>query len=92
MNTLGPLYLYQSTYPLLFSTRVTNPSLPPPKSFITSSIAGSIGGVPAPYINGAYGSAKAAANYLAHSIHRQTEQFDAVVIPYNPGNYLFSLP
>lgn len=39
-------------------------------------------------INGAYGSAKAAANYLARSIHRQTGQFGAVVIPYHPGTHL----
>lgn len=85
VNTLGPLLLYQATYPLLFESRTTTPSLRPPKFFVTSSLAGSIGGVPPMFITAIYGGAKAAANYLVHSIHQQTEGSDAVLIAYHPG-------
>lgn len=73
------------TYPLLFDVRAAGSALPPPKLFITSSLAASTGSVPDMFINGAYGSTKAAANYIARGIHRQTENFGAVVIPYHPG-------
>lgn len=85
VNTLGPLYLYQATYPLLMETRTKDPSLPAPKFFITSSMVGSTGGVPAMYVNGSYGASKAAVNHIASAIHHQTEKVNAVVIPYHPG-------
>ncbi|KAI5451651.1 hypothetical protein NCC49_001632 [Naganishia albida] len=90
VNTLGPLYLYQATYPLLIATRLqeaskTDGTLPIPKFFITSSMVGSTGGVPAQFVNGSYGASKAAANHIASAIHHQTEKAGAVVIPYHPG-------
>jgi NAD(P)-dependent dehydrogenase (short-subunit alcohol dehydrogenase family) len=87
------LYLYQATYPLLIETRLaaadSTGRLPPPKFFITSSMVGSTGGVPAMYVNGSYGASKAAVNHIASAIHHQTEKSGAVVIPYHPGKPLF---
>jgi norsolorinic acid ketoreductase len=87
VNTFGPLYLYQATYPLLVNTRLTDPStsLPPPKFFITSTVVASTGSVPATWVNGPYGASKAAINHIARVIHHQTEESGAVVIPYHPG-------
>lgn len=45
----------------------------------------SIGACPPMFLNGSYGASKAAVNYVAHVIHEQTEKYDAVVIPYHPG-------
>jgi norsolorinic acid ketoreductase len=88
VNTLGPLYLYQATYPLLIANRTADGTLPIPKFFITSSMVGSTGGVPAQYVNGSYGASKAAVNHIASAIHHQTEKAGAVVIPYHPGTPL----
>lgn len=85
VNTLGPLYMYQATYPLLIETRVQNSTLPAPKFFITSSALGSLGGFFDAFIVAPYGISKAAVNYLALSIHHQTEHVGAVVVPYHPG-------
>ncbi|GHJ88962.1 hypothetical protein NliqN6_5364 [Naganishia liquefaciens] len=85
VNTLGPVYLYQATFPLLVATRETDPSLPAPKFFITSSLIASFSDCPPMFLNGSYGASKAAANYVAHVIHEQTEKYNAVVIPYHPG-------
>lgn len=53
--------------------------------FITSSSLGSMGGFYPGMVIAPYGMSKAAANYLALSIHHQTESVGAVVVPYNPG-------
>lgn len=79
------MYLYQATYPLLIANRIADGTLPIPKFFITSSMVGSTGGVPAQYVNGSYGASKAAVNHIASAIHHQTEKAGAVVIPYHPG-------
>jgi norsolorinic acid ketoreductase len=86
VNTFGPLYLYQATYPLLIEPRLTESStLPPPKFFITSTLVASTGSVPAKWVNGPYGASKAAVNHIARAIHHQTEESGAVVVPYHPG-------
>lgn len=89
VNTLGPVYLYQATYPLLIASRKNDSDTAkptcPPKFFITSSAVGSMGAYYTMFINASYGISKAGANYLALSIHHQTEDVDAVVIPYHPG-------
>ena len=77
--------MYKATYPLLIESRTKNPSLPPPKFFITSSSLGSMGSFYPGMVIAPYGMSKAAANYLALSIHHQTESVGAVVVPYNPG-------
>ncbi|KAJ9092780.1 hypothetical protein QFC21_006654 [Naganishia friedmannii] len=83
-NTLGPLHLYQATSGLLMASRADHPNLSAPKFFITSSKLASMGAhIPMPV--GAYGASKVAVNYLAVSIHHQTEQFGAVIVPYHPG-------
>lgn len=90
VNTLGPLYMYQATYPLLIESRAGNkdPSAPAPKFFITSSLLGSLGAFYDGFIVAPYGVSKAAVNYLALSIHHQTKDVGAVVIPYHPGKLL----
>jgi norsolorinic acid ketoreductase len=85
VNTLGPLFMYKATYPLLIETREKNKDLPPPKFFVTSSIIASMAGYLSQFIVAPYGMAKAAVNYLALSIHHQTEHVGAVVVPYHPG-------
>jgi norsolorinic acid ketoreductase len=85
VNTLGPLYLYQATYPLLIASRLTDKTLPPPKFFITSSVLATMAGFIDNPIIAPYGVSKAAVNYLALAIHEQTMSVDAVVIPYHPG-------
>ena len=90
VNTLGPLFMYKATYPLLIETREKDSNLPAPKFFVTSSGLGSMGGFYSTFIVAPYGMSKAAVNYLALSIHHQTEKVGAVVIPYHPGK-LFPL-
>ncbi|KAJ9092787.1 hypothetical protein QFC21_006662 [Naganishia friedmannii] len=86
VNTLGPLHLYQATYPLLIAPRkVNSKDAPTPKFFITSSALGSLGAYFASFPATAYGVSKAAVNYVALAIHHQTEDVGAVVIPYHPG-------
>ncbi|KAJ9101484.1 hypothetical protein QFC19_005135 [Naganishia cerealis] len=87
VNTLGPLYLYQASYPLLITSRTgkSSQSIPAPKFFITSSGLGSLGAFFSSMILPAYGISKAGANYLALAVHHQTEDVGAVVIPYHPG-------
>lgn len=85
VNTLGPLFMYKATYPLLIETREKNSDLPAPKFFVTSSALGSLGGFMPQFITAAYGMSKAAVNYLALSIHHQTVNVGAVVVPYHPG-------
>jgi norsolorinic acid ketoreductase len=87
VNTLGPLHMYQATYPLLIESRAGNKhsNAPVPKFFVTSSALGSMGGFYEKFIVAPYGVSKAAVNYLALSIHHQTKDVGAVVIPYHPG-------
>jgi NAD(P)-dependent dehydrogenase (short-subunit alcohol dehydrogenase family) len=85
VNTLGPLFMYQATYPLLIATREKEGNLPAPKFFVTSSGLGSLSGFYASFIIAAYGMSKAAVNYLTLAIHHQTEHVGAVVVPYHPG-------
>ncbi|KAJ9119038.1 hypothetical protein QFC22_003529 [Naganishia vaughanmartiniae] len=88
VNTLGPLHLYQATYPLLIASRTSGTAskdLPAPKFFITSSGLGSLGAFFSTFILTPYGTSKAAVNYVALAIHHQTEDAGAVVIPYHPG-------
>jgi norsolorinic acid ketoreductase len=93
VNTLGPLYLYQATHPLLIAPRkINSKDAPTPKFFITSSALGSLGAFFATFPTTAYGTSKAAVNYVALGIHHQTEDVGAVVIPYHPGTFLPALP
>jgi NAD(P)-dependent dehydrogenase (short-subunit alcohol dehydrogenase family) len=81
--------MYQATYPLLIESRVNNKDtgVPAPKFFITSSALGSLGAFLEGFITAAYGMSKAAVDYLALSIHHQTKDVGAVVIPYHPGKH-----
>lgn len=79
--------MYKATYPLLIESRETNSGLPAPKLFITSSALGSLGSFFEGFITAPYGMSKAAVNYLALSIHHQTEKIGAIVIPYHPGKH-----
>jgi NAD(P)-dependent dehydrogenase (short-subunit alcohol dehydrogenase family) len=77
--------MYKATYPLLIESRENKSDLPAPKLFITSSALGSKGAFFPSFITAPYGMSKAAVNYLALSIHHQTEKVGAVVVPYHPG-------
>lgn len=79
--------MYKATYPLLIETRENKADLPAPKFFITSSALGSKGGFFPDFITAPYGMSKAAVNYLALSIHHQTEKVGTVVVPYHPGEF-----
>jgi hypothetical protein len=67
------------------ATRETDPSLLEPKFFITSSLIASATACPPMFLNGSYGAAKAAVNYVWQIIHAQTEKYRGVSIPYHPG-------
>ncbi|KAK4501508.1 hypothetical protein PRZ48_007317 [Zasmidium cellare] len=78
INTVGPILLYKATTDLLNASKQT------PKFFIISSTLGSnakMDGYPMPL--SAYGTSKAAANWIAGKIHREEEKL--VVIPIQPG-------
>lgn len=79
-NTLGPLYLFQSFYPLLLkSTKAEK------KFVITSTLAGSLtAAVPFPLT--AYGSSKAAINFVGIHIHQEHAEKDKIaVVMVHPG-------
>ncbi|KAI2606617.1 hypothetical protein GGR54DRAFT_633383 [Hypoxylon sp. NC1633] len=84
VNAVGPLALYQATYPLLKKTAdVKGPGAP---VFIgISTVAASIQNLEAntPYQIGSYGSTKASLNYLVRRAHFETEWLTAFVI--EPG-------
>lgn len=79
-NTLGPLYLFQSFYPLLLkSTKAEK------KFIITSTLAGSLtAAIPFPVT--AYGSSKAAINFIGIHIHQEHSEKDKIaVVMVHPG-------
>jgi len=77
-NVLGPLGLFQATWPLLKTSSKT------PKFFITSSVVGSIQmGTTFPWNFLAYGSTKAAANFLAAKLYHEFPEL--IVYPLHPG-------
>jgi NAD(P)-dependent dehydrogenase (short-subunit alcohol dehydrogenase family) len=68
VNTLGPLALFQATYPLL---RVSTAS---PKFIPVSSLAGSLEiGTKAPLQKLAYGTSKAALNFLTRKLRMEND-------------------
>jgi norsolorinic acid ketoreductase len=79
INVVAPLLLFQATQPLLLKS-VNGP----PKFVTISSGAGSISGVEALKVeNTAYGSSKAALNFVTRRIH--VENPGIVAFPLNPG-------
>jgi norsolorinic acid ketoreductase len=77
INTLGPLILFQALYPLL-KARQTR------KFFVVSSGAGSIKDI-MPLAITAYGSSKAALNYITRRLHSEHLEEGFVIIPLSPG-------
>lgn len=78
INTIGPLLLYQGTADLLNASKQT------PKFFVVSSNIGSntlMDSYPLSLI--AYGTSKAAVNFVASKLHREEERI--VVVPVQPG-------
>lgn len=84
VNVLGPVVLFQAFYPLLLKSTKTEK-----KFVITSTAAGSIGIAGSlPFPVSAYGSSKAAINFVAAKIHQEHGDKDKlVVIPIHPGKY-----
>jgi norsolorinic acid ketoreductase len=79
INVVAPLLLFQATQPLLL-----NSINGPPKFVTISSGAGSISGIETLKVeNTAYGSSKAALNFVTRRIHAENEGL--VVFPLNPG-------
>lgn len=77
VNTIGPLALFQSFLPLLLNAKN-------PKFVVISTGAGSIGDmdkVPMPVT--AYGSSKAAVNFIVRKIHFENEGL--IAFPLHPG-------
>lgn len=78
VNVIGPLVLFQATYPLLKAS--TNS----PKFVLISSRTGSItNGAVYPWGILTYGASKAAANYLARKLHFENDGL--IVFPICPG-------
>jgi norsolorinic acid ketoreductase len=77
VNAIGPLILFQATKPLLGRSSQ-------PKFVVVTSRAGSIGRLDfgqLPVV--AYGSSKAAVNYIVRKIH--FENMDLIAFPIHPG-------
>lgn len=75
VNALGPIKLFQASYPLLKES-------PKPKFVLISSSLGSIGGVE-PVPNLSYGVSKAAANFFVKKIQVDHKEIASVAI--HPG-------
>ena len=77
INTVGPVRLFQATWPLLKKSLDA-------KFILISSIVGTIEGLKnIPYPNAAYGASKAAANFFARKIHFENENI--VTLAVHPG-------
>lgn len=77
INTLAPLVLFQAVWPLLEQSKS-------PKFFVVSSTVGSIAGMESmPMPATAYGSSKAAVNYVVRKIHFEHPKLTAVAL--QPG-------
>ena len=77
INTVAPLLLFQATIPLLNNA-------PTPKFITITSGAGSIGNMGnLPVENTAYGSSKAAVNFVTRKIH--FENPNLIAFPIQPG-------
>ena len=77
VNTLGPLLLFQATWPLLQAAKQ-------PKFVVISTLVASIGGMgELPMRPTAYGSSKAAVNYVTSLIHFEHEGL--IAFPLHPG-------
>ena len=77
INTLGPLILFQSLYPLLKARSAR-------KFVVVSTKAASIKDI-VPLAITAYGSSKAALNFIARRLHSEHLEEGFVVIPLSPG-------
>jgi norsolorinic acid ketoreductase len=77
-NTIGPLLLFQATEPLLKASTLY------PKFIVLSSSLGAISAISThPQPSSAYGSSKAALNYITCKIHQEYEYLTA--FPLHPG-------
>ena len=83
VNVLGPLKLFQATWPML--EKSTNPKF----VAITTGLASitDMGSMPMPVT--AYGTSKAALNYVMRKIHFENEKL--IAFPLSPG-YDFAVP
>ncbi|RSL59535.1 hypothetical protein CEP54_007214 [Fusarium duplospermum] len=81
-STIGPVTLFQATYPFLQASDTGNPIF-----LGTTTIFGSIGGqdylTSVPPIMSPYGASKTALNWLIHRIHREEPWLTAFVV--HPG-------
>ncbi|RFU27136.1 hypothetical protein B7463_g9205, partial [Scytalidium lignicola] len=78
VNTIGPVSLFQATWPLLDHVES-------PKFVVVSSKFGSIGLMDyLPFPNVAYGASKAALNFIARKSHFEHEKL--LVVPISPGH------
>ena len=76
INTLGPIKLFQVTYPLLKKSEN-------PKFIFISSSLGSIGDMEEHVPSLAYGVSKAGANYFVRKVHFEHKEVTAVAV--HPG-------
>ncbi|RSL86405.1 hypothetical protein CEP52_015822 [Fusarium oligoseptatum] len=81
-NTIGPVTLFQATYPFLQASETGNPIF-----LGITTVFGSIGGQDylssVPPIMSPYGASKTALNWLVHRIHREEPWLTAFVV--HPG-------
>jgi len=79
INSIGPVILFQATFPLLKSSQT-------PKFIIISTLLGTIGSMESlgqTFNVSAYGSSKAAANFIAKKIHEENKFL--ISFPLHPG-------
>ncbi|KAM0750858.1 NAD(P)-binding protein [Meredithblackwellia eburnea MCA 4105] len=78
INTLGPIRLYQAFHDLLLKS--SSPQ------YLLISTAGASLGTPVPFLVGAYGASKAAANFLTTKIHQEEPTLTISAIHPGIGN------
>jgi len=77
VNTIGPVIIFQALYPLLLKRQT--------RKFVPVSTAGGSIGVMFPPPLTAYGSSKAALNYITKSIHKEHSEEGLIAFPIHPG-------
>ena len=77
VNTIGPIILFQSLYPLLLNRKTR-------KIMLTSTLVASLTQTP-PFPNTAYGASKASLNYLGVKLSMELKEEGFVVVVLSPG-------
>jgi norsolorinic acid ketoreductase len=77
VNTIGPVIIFQALFPLLLQRQT--------RKFVPISTGAASIGVQFPPPLTAYGSSKAALNYITKSIHKEHSEEGLIAFPIHPG-------